>query len=43
MMTLIARILKDPSIARVLRDILEMELPVMVSSIFFNAEFKLFL
>ena len=42
MLMLIARTLKDHSTARALRDTLEMELRVMASSIFFNADFKLF-
>lgn len=42
MMTLIARTLKDLSTARVLRDILEMELRALVSSIFLKADLTLF-
>ena len=38
MMTLTAQTLIDPSIARALRNILEMELRVMVSSIFLNVD-----
>ena len=38
MMTLIARTQMDRSTARVSRDILEMELRVMVSNIFLNAD-----